>query len=36
MYKIRDIESKVKLLCDIYFFSSSKIDFINIKEYKYS
>ncbi len=36
MYKAKDIESKVKLLRDIYFPSSSKVDLINIKEYKYS
>ncbi len=36
MYKAKDVESKIKLLRDIYFFSLSKIDLIDIKEYKYS
>ncbi len=36
MYKARDIKSKAKLLYDIYFSSSFKIDLTNIKEYKYS
>ncbi len=35
MYKVKDIKSKVKLLRDIYFFSLSKINLIDIKEYKY-
>ncbi len=35
MYKVKDIESKVKLLYNIYFLSSSKINLIDIKEYKY-
>ncbi len=36
MYEVRDAKSKVKLLRDIYFFSSLKIDLTDIKEYKYS
>ena len=36
MYKARDVESKAKLLCDIYFSSFLKINLIDIKEYKYS
>ncbi len=36
MYKVKDIKNKAKLLRDIYFLSLSKIDFIDIKEYKYS
>ncbi len=36
MYKVRDVKSKLKLLRDIYFPSSSKINLINIEEYKYS
>ncbi len=36
MYKVRDIESKAKLLYNICFSSPSKIDLINIEEYKYS
>ncbi len=36
MYKARNVESKAKLLRDIYFPSSLKIDLIDIKEYKYS
>ncbi len=36
MCKVKNIKSKVKLLRDIYFFSSSKIDLTDIKEYKYS
>ena len=36
MYKVRDVKSKVKLLYNIYFLSSLKIDLIDIEEYKYS
>ncbi len=36
MYKVRNVESKAKLLRDIYFSSSSKIDLTDIEEYKYS
>ncbi len=36
MYKARDIESKAKLLHDIYFSPSLKINFTDIEEYKYS
>ncbi len=36
MYKVRDAENKVKLLRDICFPPSSKIDLIDIKEYEYS
>ncbi len=36
MYKVKDVESKVKLLCNICFSSFSKVDFIDIEEYKYS
>ncbi len=36
MYEVKDVESKVKLLRDIYFLSSSKVDLTNIKEYEYS
>ncbi len=36
MYEVKDIKSKVKLLRDICFLSSPKIDLIDIKEYKYS
>ncbi len=36
MYKAKDIESKAKLLYNIYFLSFSKVDLIDIKEYKYS
>ncbi len=36
MYKVRDIKSKIKLLYNICFLSSFKIDLIDIEEYKYS
>ncbi len=36
MYKAKDVESKVKLLRDIYFPSFSEVDLIDIEEYKYS
>ncbi len=36
MYEVKDVKSKAKLLRNIYFSSLSKIDLINIKEYKYS
>ncbi len=35
MYKVKNAESKVKLLHDICFPSSFKIDLIDIKEYEY-
>ncbi len=36
MYKAKNTENKTKLLRDICFSSSSKVDLTNIKEYKYS
>ncbi len=36
MYKAKDIESKVKLLHNIYFSSSSEMNLINIEKYEYS
>ncbi len=36
MYEVRDIKSKAKLLRDIYFSFSFKINLIDIKEYEYS